>query len=100
MDEIGIGKGSLYNTFGSKHALFERAPARHRDSQTRMAGGTSRSPQGVRVNTVSPGPTRTGIWEDMDGDYIVEGGGIKTARARPTVDVSPVQRPYEGPSTG
>lgn len=57
-------------------------------------------PQGVRVNTASPGPTRTGIWEDMDGDYIVEGGGIKTARARPTVDVSPVQRPYEGPSTG
>ncbi|MFB7941179.1 TetR/AcrR family transcriptional regulator [Streptomyces sp. NPDC056049] len=33
VDEIGIGKGSLYNTFGSKHALFERALARYRDSQ-------------------------------------------------------------------
>lgn len=33
VDELGIGKGSLYNTFGSKHALFERALARYRDSQ-------------------------------------------------------------------
>ncbi|MYY80125.1 MULTISPECIES: TetR/AcrR family transcriptional regulator [unclassified Streptomyces] len=33
VDEIGIGKGSLYNTFGSKHALFERALMRYRDSQ-------------------------------------------------------------------
>ncbi|NUU26036.1 MAG: TetR/AcrR family transcriptional regulator [Streptomycetaceae bacterium] len=33
VDEIGIGKGSLYNTFGSKHALFERALARYRDEQ-------------------------------------------------------------------
>ncbi|MFF7813666.1 TetR/AcrR family transcriptional regulator [Streptomyces sp. NPDC007945] len=33
VDEIGIGKGSLYNAFGSKHALFERALMRYRDSQ-------------------------------------------------------------------
>ncbi|NEB10303.1 TetR/AcrR family transcriptional regulator [Streptomyces coelicoflavus] len=33
VDEIGIGKGSLCNTFGSKHALFERALACYRDSQ-------------------------------------------------------------------
>ncbi|WP_406346006.1 TetR/AcrR family transcriptional regulator [Streptomyces sp. NBC_00648] len=33
VDELGIGKGSLYNTFGSKHALFEKALARYRDSQ-------------------------------------------------------------------
>ncbi|MER5306757.1 TetR/AcrR family transcriptional regulator [Streptomyces sp. NPDC002773] len=33
VDEIGIGKGSLYNAFGSKHALFELALARYRDSQ-------------------------------------------------------------------
>ncbi|MGW2544430.1 TetR/AcrR family transcriptional regulator [Kitasatospora sp. NPDC001574] len=33
VDEIGIGKGSLYNAFGSKHALFERALLRYRDSQ-------------------------------------------------------------------
>ncbi|OLT23886.1 TetR family transcriptional regulator [Actinomadura sp. CNU-125] len=30
---IGIGKGSLYNTFGSKHALFEQALRRYRDDQ-------------------------------------------------------------------
>ncbi|MDA5285823.1 TetR/AcrR family transcriptional regulator [Streptomyces sp. NPDC054904] len=33
VDEIGIGKGSLYNTFGSKQALFERALTRYRDAQ-------------------------------------------------------------------
>ncbi|MFD9486318.1 TetR/AcrR family transcriptional regulator [Streptomyces sp. NPDC059991] len=33
VDELGIGKGSLYNAFGSKHALFEKALARYRDSQ-------------------------------------------------------------------
>ncbi|MEV4437435.1 TetR/AcrR family transcriptional regulator [Streptomyces sp. NPDC049577] len=33
VDAIGIGKGSLYNTFGSKHALFELALRRYRDSQ-------------------------------------------------------------------
>ncbi|GAA2065219.1 TetR/AcrR family transcriptional regulator [Streptomyces albiaxialis] len=34
VDALGIGKGSLYNTFGSKHALFERALRRYRDTQT------------------------------------------------------------------
>ncbi|KAA2258712.1 TetR/AcrR family transcriptional regulator [Solihabitans fulvus] len=29
---LGIGKGSLYNTFESKHALFERALRRYRDT--------------------------------------------------------------------
>ncbi|MGA4840919.1 TetR/AcrR family transcriptional regulator [Streptomyces sp. G45] len=33
VDALGIGKGSLYNAFGSKHALFQRALRRYRDSQ-------------------------------------------------------------------
>ncbi|MFG2650600.1 TetR/AcrR family transcriptional regulator [Streptomyces sp. NPDC048436] len=33
VDALGIGKGSLYNTFGSKHALFEQALRRYRDGQ-------------------------------------------------------------------
>jgi len=33
VDALGIGKGSLYNTFGSKHSLFEQALRRYRDSQ-------------------------------------------------------------------
>ncbi|MEU6784233.1 TetR/AcrR family transcriptional regulator [Nonomuraea angiospora] len=33
VDALGIGKGSLYNAFGSKHALFEAALSRYRDSQ-------------------------------------------------------------------
>ncbi|TYK44526.1 TetR/AcrR family transcriptional regulator [Actinomadura decatromicini] len=34
VDALGIGKGSLYNAFGSKRELFERALRRYRDSQT------------------------------------------------------------------
>ncbi|WP_129839613.1 TetR/AcrR family transcriptional regulator [Streptomyces sp. RFCAC02] len=33
VDALGVGKGSLYNAFGSKHALFEQALRRYRDSQ-------------------------------------------------------------------
>src|ERR1700739_4780241 len=33
VDALGIGKGSLYNAFGSKHELFELALRRYRDSQ-------------------------------------------------------------------
>jgi TetR/AcrR family transcriptional repressor of nem operon len=33
VDALGIGKGSLYNAFGSKQALFERALHRYRESQ-------------------------------------------------------------------
>jgi len=33
VDELGIGKGSLYATFGSKRALFDRALERYRDQQ-------------------------------------------------------------------
>lgn len=33
VDALGIGKGSLYNAFGSKHALFERALKLYRESQ-------------------------------------------------------------------
>lgn len=33
VDALGIGKGSLYNAFGSKQALFERALCRYRDGQ-------------------------------------------------------------------
>ncbi|MDL4821453.1 TetR/AcrR family transcriptional regulator [Actinomadura opuntiae] len=34
VDALGIGKGSLYNAFGSKHGLYERALRRYRDTQT------------------------------------------------------------------
>lgn len=33
VDELGIGKGSLYATFGSKRALFDRALERYRQQQ-------------------------------------------------------------------
>jgi TetR/AcrR family transcriptional repressor of nem operon len=34
--ELGVHPGSLYRTFGDKHALFLRALARYRDSQARV----------------------------------------------------------------
>ncbi|MEU8893476.1 TetR/AcrR family transcriptional regulator [Streptomyces sp. NPDC048442] len=34
VDALGIGKGSLYNAFGSKHALFVLALRRYRDGQS------------------------------------------------------------------
>jgi TetR/AcrR family transcriptional regulator, transcriptional repressor for nem operon len=43
--ELGVHPGTIYRTFGDKHALFLRALARYRDSQARelapalMAGG-------------------------------------------------------------
>lgn len=33
VEALGLGKGSLYNAFGSKRALFELALRRYRDSQ-------------------------------------------------------------------
>ncbi|MFG2138755.1 TetR/AcrR family transcriptional regulator [Streptomyces sp. NPDC048650] len=33
VDALGIGKGSLYHAFGSKHALFEKALRRYQDGQ-------------------------------------------------------------------
>ncbi|GII56267.1 TetR family transcriptional regulator [Planotetraspora thailandica] len=33
VDALGIGKGSLYHAFGSKHRLFQAALERYRDSQ-------------------------------------------------------------------
>src|SRR4030088_2756118 len=44
-EELGVHPGSLYRTFGDKHALFLRALTRYRDSQARalapalLAGG-------------------------------------------------------------
>ncbi|SDL39052.1 TetR/AcrR family transcriptional regulator, transcriptional repressor for nem operon [Nonomuraea maritima] len=34
VDALGIGKGSLYNAFGSKHRLFEAALECYRDKET------------------------------------------------------------------
>jgi TetR/AcrR family transcriptional repressor of nem operon len=34
VDALGIGRGSLYNAFGSKHELYERALIRYRDRES------------------------------------------------------------------
>lgn len=52
VDAIGVGKGSFYNAFGSKHALFEQALRRYGDERV---AGLSRwladsGPVGHRIN--------------------------------------------------
>lgn len=51
LEAIGVGKGSFYNAFGSKHALFEQALRRYGDD--RVAGLTrwlaDAGPVGQRV---------------------------------------------------
>ncbi|AEW93692.1 MULTISPECIES: TetR/AcrR family transcriptional regulator [Streptomycetaceae] len=48
VDALGIGKGSLYNTFGSKHGLYERALRRYRDSQAAALVGMIEEPGSVK----------------------------------------------------
>jgi TetR/AcrR family transcriptional regulator, transcriptional repressor for nem operon len=55
VDELGIGKGSLYNTFKSKHQLFRLAM--HRYSARRVAGLTE--------DLDGPGPVRPKLREAM-----------------------------------
>ncbi len=44
VDELGIGKGSLYATFGSKRALFDQALERYRQRQADVLGGILDAP--------------------------------------------------------
>ncbi|MGY0024220.1 TetR/AcrR family transcriptional regulator [Streptomyces sp. cg35] len=55
VDELGLGKGSLYNAFGGKRALFDRALTRYRDTQA------------VRLTELleGPGPVRARIREAL-----------------------------------
>ncbi|MBT2383426.1 TetR/AcrR family transcriptional regulator [Streptomyces sp. ISL-11] len=48
VDEIGIGKGSLYHAFGSKQGLFERALERYRDTRAAELVGILDRPGPVR----------------------------------------------------
>jgi TetR/AcrR family transcriptional repressor of nem operon len=48
LEAIGIGKGSLYNTFGSKHQLFMRALYRYRELVTSQLLQTLEGPEPVK----------------------------------------------------
>src|SRR5438132_12166657 len=48
VDALGIGKGSLYNTFESKHALFEQALRRYGDERVAGLVGVLNRPGPVR----------------------------------------------------
>ncbi|MEV4036301.1 TetR/AcrR family transcriptional regulator [Streptomyces umbrinus] len=48
VEALGIGKGSLYNTFGSKHALFEQALNRYIDIRLRVLSELMEGPTPVK----------------------------------------------------
>jgi TetR/AcrR family transcriptional repressor of nem operon len=49
LDELGIGKGSFYNTFESKRNVFTLALERYRDNRLRSVGELLRSAASVRT---------------------------------------------------
>lgn len=55
VDALGIGKGSLYNAFGSKHELFTRALRRYADEQA----------TGLIEFLAQPGPVRPKLAEAL-----------------------------------
>jgi TetR/AcrR family transcriptional repressor of nem operon len=48
LEQIGVGKGSFYNAFGSKHALFEKALHRYGDERVAGLAGALAQPGPVR----------------------------------------------------
>lgn len=65
-------RGSIVNISSMTARLPGTGPVEYAAAKAGLnAFGKSLSeefgPRGLRVNTVSPGPTRTGIWEDPDG---------------------------------
>src|SRR5258705_9051265 len=76
--ELGVHPGSLYRTFGDKHALFLRALARYRETQARalapalLAGG----PALPRVRAVLVGFIELAAeQEDPPGCLVANTGG-------------------------
>lgn len=49
VEALGVGKGSFYNAFGSKHELFRQALRRYRDSQTAALLATLERPGPVKT---------------------------------------------------
>lgn len=47
-DAVGVGKGSLYNAFGSKHELFTRALDRYRDQQAVLVDQALHAPGPIK----------------------------------------------------
>jgi TetR/AcrR family transcriptional repressor of nem operon len=68
VDELGIGKGSLYATFGSKRALFDRALERYREQQADTL---------TRIID-QPGPVKPRLRAAMQ--FIIEAGAADSDR--------------------
>jgi TetR/AcrR family transcriptional regulator, transcriptional repressor for nem operon len=66
VDALGIGKGSLYNAFESKHALFEQALRRYGDARVASVTQALEEPGPVRARLLAAltriaAPENTGV---------------------------------------
>jgi TetR/AcrR family transcriptional repressor of nem operon len=69
--ELGIGKGSLYNTFESKHALFMRALERYSETRLEFLSDMFASPGPVRPRLKEAMAVLAGVGEHRRGCVMV-----------------------------
>jgi TetR/AcrR family transcriptional repressor of nem operon len=69
--ELGIGKGSLYNTFESKHALFMRALGRYSERRLQFLKDMFSAPGPVRPRLKEAMTVLAGVGEHRRGCVMV-----------------------------
>jgi TetR/AcrR family transcriptional repressor of nem operon len=69
--ELGIGKGSLYNTFESKHELFMRALRRYRETRLEYLTGLFSAPGPIRPRLKEAMTVLAGVGEHQRGCVMV-----------------------------
>jgi TetR/AcrR family transcriptional repressor of nem operon len=69
--ELGIGKGSLYNTFESKHALFLRALQRYSEARLEYLTSMFQAPGPIRPRLKQALTALAGVGEHQRGCVMV-----------------------------
>ncbi|MEV6851215.1 TetR/AcrR family transcriptional regulator [Actinoplanes sp. NPDC051411] len=86
--ELGIGKGSLYNTFGSKHSLFVRSLARYSTWRTAFLADNFSRPAPVRRQLREAVVALTGYGEHDRGCLLVNASAELGSTDHTVTDIS------------